>query len=63
MIRKLTDGVCAAAVGDEHDVAIIDVGDERDVVLTAFCGGLVDGDAFVAVMRESAWSTASLSIS
>ena len=48
MIRKLTDRVGVAAVGDEHDAAVVDVGDERDVVLAAFCCGLVDGDAFDA---------------
>ena len=45
MIRKLTDDIGAATVGDEHDASVVDVGDDGDVVLSALCRGLIDGDA------------------
>ena len=39
------DGVGAAALGDEQHAALVDVDEQRDVVVAALGGGLVDGDA------------------
>ena len=45
IVGERGDRIGAAAVGDEQHAALIDVDEQRDVVVAAFCGGLVDGDA------------------
>ena len=39
------NGICITAVGNEQDAALVDIDEQRDVVVTALGGGLVDGDA------------------
>ena len=42
VIGELTNRIGVAAIGDEDDAAPIDVDEDGDVVVAAFCGGLVD---------------------
>ncbi len=44
IIGEVGDRVGVAAVGDEQHAAAIDVDEQRDVVVAALGGGLVDGD-------------------
>ncbi len=38
-------GIGAAPLGDEQHAALVDIDEQRDVVVTALGGGFVDGDA------------------
>ena len=45
IVGELGNGVCATSLGNEHDAALVDIDEQRDVVVTALGSGLVDGDA------------------
>ena len=45
VIGELANRICLAAVGDVDDLAPVDVDEQRDVVVPAFGGCLIDADA------------------